>query len=388
MKKAPGSIKGGIEMKICYDARVVLNRKTGVSRYAWQLIEHLLKIDRENEWVVLVNPALVEHHPLWQLRRYPNVQIRLMRTPRMGIAHYLWFLFAQTSIDADVYHYPHFDLPFLWKSVKQIVTIHDLQYVKYPDFFVGLSRLKSVYTRIATKLALLRADRVISVSKTTAKDIQRIYKYPESRISVIYEGVDPTFLKHYDSAEILQTLSRYRITRPYFLFVGQQRPHKNLPTLIKSFSKVVANLPNHALVIIGSGYKGYKEPQEMVARLGLQDRVRFIEYVSDEELAHFYSAATSLVYPSLYEGFGLPLLEAMACGTPVITSNVAAMAEIAGENAILVEPTNVDQLAEALLSVATDQRLRSSLIEKGLQHSRKFTWEQAAHQTLEIYRQD
>ena len=373
-------------MKICYDARLVLNRETGVSRYTRCLIEHLLKIDSENKYIVLVNATLAKDHPLWRLRHYPNVQIRPMRTPRMGLGHYLWFLFAQTGIDADVSHYPHFDLPFFWKSVKQVVTIHDLQYIKYPDFFVGLPRLKSFYTRVATKLTLLRADQVISDSKTTAKDITMIYKYPESRISVVYLGIDPIFLKRYDPVEIQRTLSRYGITCPYFLFVGQQRPHKNLLTLIKSFSKVVTNLPNHKLVIIGSVYKGYTEPQEMVTRLGLQDKVKFIEYVSDEDLAHFYNGATSLVYPSLYEGFGLPILEAMACGTPVITSNVAAIAEIAGESAFLVEPTNVDQLAEAMLSVATDQQLRSSLVEKGLQHSRKFTWERAAHQTLEVYR--
>jgi len=373
-------------MRILYDGRLILNQPSGLSRYSLRLIQSLLEIDRRNEYVILFDAKLNRHHPLHRLKRFENAHFIPSEFPALGPLHQLSFPLIQQDIKADLYHYPHFDFPFLAKFPALVVTIHDLQYVKYPKFYVGASRLKYLYTYAITWIALKKVSQVVTVSRNTLQDIMTLFPgTPRNKLQVIYQGVDPIFFARKDPNRVKQVLSSYGIESRYFLFVGAIRPHKNVTFLIESFSKLVSKIPDHDLVICGNPYPGYTEPIDLVSKLKLRDKVKFIGHVPDQDLVYFYQGATCLIYPSLYEGFGLPVLEAMACGIPVIASRAASIPEAVGEAGILIDPRNIEELIEAMISITIDYELRTSLVEKGLSRSRLFSWKRTAQQVLDLY---
>ena len=371
-------------MRICYDARLVLNWQTGLSRYSYRLIEFLLRVDDKNEYVVLANARLRPDHPLRHLDQ-DNAVVEFVNVPGFGIQHQLLFPLVEWNIECDVYHYPHFDFPILSSLPGSVRSSMDMKYLRHPRFLSKWHRLKSLYARYVVSIGLKKVKRVIAISESTKRDIVDIFGCSPNQIEAIHLGCDTGFSSAHDENEARKVLARYGILGEYFLFAGANRPHKNLVRLVRAFSRIADDLPDHVLVIIGSRYSGYTEPQETVTKVGLQDRVRFLGHIPDEELVHFYVSAVSFVFPSLYEGFGLPILEAMACGTPVISSNVTSMPEIAGDAAILVDPMDVADLAEAMRTVALDSKLRQTLIEKGMRRAKDFSWERTARRVLAVY---
>jgi len=282
--------------------------------------------------------------------------------------------------EPDIVHLPNqnFARFALFRRNPFIVTVHDVVrfYIRFDP--------ETVRERIWLKLDVMgvkRATHIIAVSQHTKNDLIKYMKIPESKITVIYNGIDRSIFKPYNVRLRL-------LDKPYVLYVGSERPRKNLDSLFEAFAMLKKEFPDLKLLKVGpvGRYDMYRRASgKKLVRLGITRDVAFIDYVSEQDLVSYYCSAALLAYPSLYEGFGLPPLEAMACGCPVVTSNTSSLPEVVGEAGIMVDPYDVDGLAQAMRRVLTDSKLRDDMVRKGLEQSKKFSWEKAAEQTREVY---
>lgn len=366
-------------MIIGFDAsRAFVKGRTGTENYSYQLLKALAKIDRINRYIVYTkdisySSTAVEVNDIWS----GNFTFTTVNWPR------LWTqggLALKTFSDPqDVLFVPAHTLPLIRRpGLKTVVTVHDLGSKYLPKTHQLKQR---IYLGFMQNYQLQTASKLIAVSEATKKDlIQQIGINPK-KIAVIYEGYDQKLFKPVNGDLLINSLNQYGLTpQNYFLFVGTVQPRKNLKRLIKAYSHL-ASLPS--LVIVGQ--KGWlsDEIYQLPERLGIEDRVKFLGYVPDEDMPALYSGAIALVYPSLFEGFGLPIIEAQACGCPVITSNVSSMPEVAGKGAILVDPYGIDDIVIGLKKVE-DRALRSKLIEEGFRNIKRFSWGKCARETLKV----
>jgi glycosyltransferase involved in cell wall biosynthesis len=281
----------------------------------------------------------------------------------------------------DVYHSPNYTLP-LSLSCPGVLTVHDLAFLHG-----GLHNQRlQLYLRLFTGLGIRRASRIIAVSLSTREEVESRYPSARGRTSVIYPGLDPRFQSRPSHAEVRSFREERGLVRPYVLFVGAIEPRKNLPRLVKAFERTVAeaDMP-HELIICGPWGWRCGPSAKAMARSPLRERIRRVGYVRDSDLPLLYAGADALAYPSLIEGFGFPPLEAMAMGTPVVTSDISSMPEVVGDAAVKVSPRSVESIAAGLVSVLTDSRVADSLRESGPARAGKFTWDRAAALTVEIY---
>ncbi|MBU0702637.1 MAG: glycosyltransferase family 4 protein, partial [Chloroflexi bacterium] len=282
-------------------------------------------------------------------------------------------------IGADLVHGPVFVAPLL-APCPAVVTIHDLSFIRFPDLFRPANRL---YLTALTRLSARRARRLIAVSEHAAAESARLLGVSRERIDVIYHGVDPAF-RPLPADEVAAFRRRRRLPERFVFFVGTLEPRKNLARLVEAFAR--ARDARIGLVLAGGKGWLYDELFARVEALGLSEQVIFPGYVTSEELPLWYNAATLLAYPSVYEGFGLPVLEAQACGTPVLTSNLSSLPEAAGDAAVMVDPYDVEALADGLNRLLTDESLRNDLRAAGLARVGQFTWSRAAQETVRTYR--
>jgi len=276
-------------------------------------------------------------------------------------------------------------IPLFFKAGKYVVTIHDVIPLVLPWAFPPRHRWV-----LATALVRIRkqAEMVIVPSTAAAEDVVHFLRVERERISVIPMGCEPRFQPVEEPVRAVALRRRYDLPERYILFVGTLEPRKNVQTLLQAFAQVIAEMPQDDLTLVIAGGKGWggEDYMSTVDALKLHDHVRFAGFVGDDHLPELYRGALLFVYPSLYEGFGLPVLEAMACGTPVITSNRASLPEVAGDAALLVDPTQPEALAAAMTSILNDAELRRTLRAKGLARAHTFTWDAVAQQTVAIYR--
>lgn len=283
----------------------------------------------------------------------------------------------------DLLHVPHFNFPLRWKK-PLVVTIHDLIYLSYPA--AAKSRMAPTYLRFMLNRLAKRPAKILTVSEFTKRELLRIFPgFNERNISVTHEAVSDFFRPLANDPALSDCRKKYSLGGPFILFVGSLKPHKNLPTLIRAVARLreQKRLP-HELILAGRTDGTNKELRRLLAENSF---VRCIGSTSDEELRALYNLAETLVLPSFFEGFGLPVLEAMACGCPVIASRAASLPEVGGEAAFYFDPTRVDALGEVLYNVLTDQNKRNSMKKKGLEQIQQFSWTKTANQTLEVYRQ-
>lgn len=267
-------------------------------------------------------------------------------------------------------------------SCPTVVTVHDLSFALFPEFFRGPN---AAYLRLFTHLACRRAAAVIAVSENTRADVMRLYGVPGGRVTAIPHGVSPVF-KPRSPEEIARFKQERGLPDHLILFLGTLEPRKNLVNLLEAFARLSPPFPARLALAGGKGW--YYEPiLAAVERLGLKDQVIWPGYIPAGELPLWYNAADVFAFPSRYEGFGMPVLEAMACGTPVVTSTAACLPEVAGDAALAAAPDDVDGLSEALRRALTDSALRDDLRRKGLARAARFTWQDAAHRTADVYRQ-
>jgi glycosyltransferase involved in cell wall biosynthesis len=284
---------------------------------------------------------------------------------------------------ADLFHAPHYVLPPL-VPCRSVVTIHDCIHLRFPQYLS--SRLAYAYALSSLWVATHRSSRVLTVSEASKRDILRYFRVPEGKIDVIYNAIDERFGEAPDEEEVARVRERYQLNDPFILYAGNIKPHKNLERLIEAFHMLRrGNLEHVKLLIIGDEISKYATLRRAVHKYKLHKHVRFFGFVPDRMLAVLYRLARVFVFPSLYEGFGLPPLEAMASGTPVVTSNVSSLPEVVGDAAVLIDPYRPDAIADAVTRVLTDPALHEELRQRGLQRVRDFSWERSVRRVRQIY---
>ena len=351
-------------------------RSAGMHQYIYHLLRHLEQAGDDLRYTVLLGEgALPPDVTLTSLQsRWP--------TSRAAV-RVLWEQFAQPwalrRIGAHLVHGPAFVGP-VFAPCPVVVTIHDLSFIRFPELFRPANRL---YLTVLTRLSARRARRLIAVSAHTAAETTRLLTIPPERIDVVYHGVDPAF-RPLPAGEVAAFRQRRGLPERFIFFVGTLEPRKNLVRLVEAFAHI---RDGHVGLVLAGG-KGwlYDELFARVEALGLGKEVLFPGYVMNDELPLWYNGATTLAYPSLYEGFGMPVLEAQACGTPVLTSNVSSLPEAAGDAALMVDPRDVEALAAGLNRLLTDEPLRRQLRSAGLAHAGQFTWSHTAQETARVYR--
>ncbi|MEA3375567.1 MAG: glycosyltransferase family 1 protein [Chloroflexota bacterium] len=351
-------------------------RSAGVHHYVLHLLRHLANVEDGVYFSAFLGPEAPELDSDLHLLR------SRWRTGRPGV-RVIWEQLAQPwvlrRIGADLVHAPVFVGPLV-APCPVVITIHDLSFLRFPHLFRPANRL---YLTLMTRLSARRARRVIAVSGHTASESVRLLGVSRERIDIVYHGVDPAF-RPLPADEVAAFRSRRQLPDRFVLFVGTLEPRKNLDRLIEAFSRTHAR--DTKLVLAGGKGWLYEELFARVEALDLSDVVTFAGYVRSEELPLWYNAASALAYPSLYEGFGMPVTEAQACGTPVLTSKTSSLPEAAGEAALLVDPYDVEAIADGLTRMLEDDALRVALRERGLTHARAFDWSRTARQTVRAYR--
>ncbi len=365
-------------MRIGIDTRLIFYQKAGIGQYILRLTQALSQIDHEDEFILfqsrkdktsLVSAPNFKHHSLWTPSHH--------RFERLAMSAEL----APYSL--DVLHSPDFIQPSCIRF-PSVITVHDLAFLLYPHFLTKQSA--RYYSQV--DLASRRASRIIAVSESTKRDIIRLLGVPAERVTVIYEAAHPMF-KPLDHDEARRHVAaRYGIDEDFVLFVSTIEPRKNLPTLLEAFRRLLDIYHVQATLAV-AGNPGWlvDEMNGIVTKLHLTECVKFLGPPSTDELLYLYNAARVLALPSFYEGFGLPPLEAMACGTPVVVSNTSSLPEVVGDAGQLVDPNDVEAWSVALWRVLTDKDLRDEMCEKGLRRNAMFSWERAAALHLEVYRQ-
>ncbi|HET9015165.1 MAG TPA: glycosyltransferase family 1 protein [Thermomicrobiaceae bacterium] len=357
-------------------------RQAGVSRYIEFLVRHLPEAGRGDEFVLFTGGANAQGRNgmsgavRWRTSRLPTgrPEVRILWEQVLAPA-------ALAVGGFDVIHAPVNVAPVL-SPAPTVVTVHDLAFVRYPEQYPGR---KQRYLNLLTRLSVERAARVITVSESTRADVLREYHVHPERVVTVPNGVDPSLVPVSDLARLAAFRRDHGLPERFLLFVGTLQPRKNLVGLLRAYARVGDRL-DLPLVVVGAAGWQYSPIFDEVRALGLGDRVSFAGYADGDTLALWYGAATALVFPSLYEGFGLPVLEAMACGTPVVTSSTSSLPEVAGDAALLVDPEDVAALGEALVRVAGDEGLHADLARRGIERAKRFTWERTARETVAVYR--
>ena len=375
-------------MKIAIDARWIFPQISGIGRVTEKLISHLAEIDRENRYLaIFTDPVLEERYDaLW--KSYPNLSSVLVPwsifSPRGQIA--MFPLLRRHRV--DVFHSTNYFLPLLGKVPRTVVTIHDLIPLIFPQFTPRAKKTRfHFFFRWVIRRCVRRADKVIAISERTRDDLRRHLGLSGEKISVVYNGVDKKY-RPLDPAEARRRLpERIDPSVPFALFVGRLDPYKNAAALVRAFALFIEESGEDARLAIASHRDPrYPEVFSAIAASGCAERIVFLEGLSEEEIIALYASARVTVLPSLYEGFGLPPLESMACGTPVICSDRGALPEVVGEAALIAEPEPA-ALAAALKRIWRDDKLRADLRAKGLKRAAEFSWEKMAREHLAIYRE-
>jgi glycosyltransferase involved in cell wall biosynthesis len=373
-------------LHIVIDARRI--RDFGIGTYIRSLVHALSTIDVTNQYTLVSGPAdvrtLVGLPENFRTAVYPRRDSDFLDN--------LTFPIYLRGLSPDLSHIPLNRVPLLMIR-PYVVTIHDMANLMFEEHH---SNLRMQLRRWRFERGLKRASRIIAVSEATKRDVERHVNVPPDRIRRVYNAPDPGFLMRSSppgSEEQLRIMERYQINYPFLLYAGNIRRHKNVPRLVEAFAVVRDQLTAHPvykdlrLVIIGDTISRYPEVRQAVIKSRVEHVVRFLGFVPFETLRCFYEFAAAFVFPSRYEGFGLPPLEAMACGTPVVTSNVSSLPEVVGDAAVLVNPENVFDIARGIKDVLLDDRLRAELIRRGRDQAARFSWERTARQVLEIYQE-
>ncbi len=382
-------------MRIGMDVTSAVRQGAGIGRFTRELIRAYLSLDPPHEHVLFAAtgglPTSVTNARLdyitGRARRSSLVTCHLPLSDDW--LHRLWHRARlPVPIEAvtgrvDLFHEPDFVLPPTLLHTPTVLTVHDLTFIR--DAESALPKLRRYLNRVVPR-SVARATHVLADSMATKNDLVEFFHTSAEKITVLYGGVDARFAPVRDAKRLAAVRARCNIgPGPFILALGTLQPRKNYLRLIQAFSRLQPLAPDLQLVIVGGRGWLYDSIFAQVQHLGLEGCVTFPGFVDDEDLPALYSAAALFAFPSLYEGFGLPVLEAMACGTPVVTSNTSSLIEVGGDAAWLIEPTSVDAIAHAMHRILEDADLRQQLVQRGFQQARRFTWDKAASQLKEIY---
>jgi glycosyltransferase involved in cell wall biosynthesis len=373
-------------LRVVIDVRHI--RDFGIGTYIRNLLNALGEIDHDDHYTLTAKPDDIgsfAHLP----KNFETVPYAGRDSDRADHVRYPLFI---RNFAPDLVHIPLNTVP-LFLPNPYVVTIHDMSSLLFGSHVAGWRESMRLFR---FRRGLVRASRVIVVSDATRRDVENLLGIPKSRVRLVYSAPDPQFLDaggSQEEPERRRILERYQIDYPFILYAGRIRPHKNVPRLVEAFAVVRGELENHPeyrdlrLIIIGDEISKHPEVRRAVIQTRMEQAVRFLGFVPFDTLKVFYAAARVFVFPSLYEGFGLPPLEAMATGTPVVTTNVSSLPEVVGDAAMIVNPENVFDVARGIREVLLDHELRERLIRQGYAQLSSFSWQRTAEQVLEVYRE-
>ena len=370
--------------------------KTGVEEYTTNLLANMLSLDQNIRYKLFYN-GYQKIKLDYDWLKLPNVELRQYRIPNRFLDASLYF-FDYPKIDkllkeVDVFFSPHIFLSSVSKKCKSVMTFHDLSFEKYPEFY---SASKNYWHfSMNPKKQARKTDKIIAVSESTKNDLVGLYNINPEKIKVIYSGINPVSSIQYPVSSISKIKKKYNLPEKYILYLGTLEPRKNIIGLIKAFEIFKTKLKSRGrhsgmspsgfkLVIAGSKGWLYRDIFKTVKNSPVKNDIIFTGFIDDEDKSILYSQAELFVYPSFYEGFGFPPLEAMACGTLVITSNFSSLPEAVGDAAIMINPYNLDELYRAMETVLNDDKLKDTLIKKGFKQAKKFSWQKCARETLDF----
>jgi glycosyltransferase involved in cell wall biosynthesis len=390
-----GESSGVVPLRIVIDVRRI--KDFGVGTYIRNLVRSLAELDHHNEFTLITSDTDCP-----ELSHLPsNFQTCYYKRPDGKLVTMLAFPLFLRRLPADVFHIPLNAVPF-WMPRPYVVTIHDMGSL----LFGKHQGLRNNIRLFQLRQGLINASRVIAVSNATRRDVETFLGIPSSRVRTIYNAPDPIFTEPSSPAiacvgeqtfryppDMQRILDRYQIHYPFLLYAGRTNPQKNIPRLVEAFAVVRGQLSEDPLykdlrlIIIGDGISRYPALRHAVMKSRVEQVVRFLGFVPIETLRVFYQAAAAFVFPSLYEGFGLPPLEAMACGTPVVTSRVSSLSEVVGDAAAIINPENVFDIARGIRETLLDLDFRRGLIRKGFEQMKRFSWADTAARVLETYKE-
>ncbi len=364
-------------MRIGFDARKL--HDFGIGTYIRNLLRQLARIDPKTEYVVFARTEDLDY-----IREMgPNFRAVGQNAANYSLSEQVRIPLAIKREGVTLFHAPHYVLPPL-VPCRSVVTIHDCIHLMFPQYLPN--RLALSYAKTAMAMATRRATRIMTVSETSKRDIVRFFGTSPEKIDVIPNSYDPRFGAQPRDEDVVRVRERYQLQDKFVLYAGTVKPHKNLERLIEAFDIVRKRGLGHVnLVLIGDDISKYAALRRAVHRHQLFKQVKFFGYMPEDTLAAMYRLAAVFVFPSLYEGFGLPPLEAMASGTPVVTSNVSSLPEVTGDAACLVDPHNPEAIADGIYRVLTDDQYSRSLSQKGLARAGQFSWEASARRVHQIY---
>ena len=380
-------------MNIGIDIRCLAEgRRTGVEEYTRYTLTWLFERYPADTFILFFNSWKGDLPDLEWALRYPNVRLKKFRIPNKLLNLSLWYL-RFPKLDrllggVEVYFLPNLNFVAVSKKAKLVVTAHDLSFEYFPEAFSGKQRFW--HYLINFRGLVKRADAVIAVSRSTKEDLVSVYQVNPEKITVIHSGVDGEFRPlSRNSTDLLAVQEKYKLPHHFILSLGTFEPRKNTVATVhgfEAFCQVYPRLSENIHLVLAGAY-GWKsqELRQAVIHSPVRSRIHVVGYVAPEDKPGLYNLAKAFVYPSLYEGFGFPPLEALACGTPVITSNVASLPEIVGDAAILIDPYRPDDIMEALVALFENPQFRDQLEHEGIAQAQKFQWLSAARQTYEVF---
>lgn len=369
--------------RIAIDLTQIPVKKVGVGMYGLNLVRELRELDQQNEYWLLVqdddSELLALSSKRFHVTRVPARIFRILPFRLLLEQLYIPWLVWRQKI--DVVHSLHYSFPLFAPAVR-VVTVHDMTMFLMPELHL---RSKSLYGRTFTRLAARFADRLSFDSESSRVDFLEVFPEAREKSFVVYLGCSKEFSDGVPQEAVTKVRATYGISGPYVLFVGTLEPRKNISTLVQAFAKVKDRFPEHRLVLTGKKGWHYAPIFELLESLGLKERVIFTGFIEESEKPALLRGADVFVYPSMYEGFGIPVIEAIACGTPTITSNVSSMPEVAGDAALLVTPSSTEEIARAIERLLADPACANELRSRCAAQAAKFRWRQTAEATLALY---
>ncbi len=380
-------------MRIGIDCRTILNPEkddlVGRTHYTYQLVKHLISLPNKekNEYILFFDKEIAQKN----ITKFSKPWVKIKYFPFRQYKNFLPIAYSHFLVSAslekeklDVWHSPIPYLPLSYKN-PSVITVHDLTIYKFPKLFPQGQFLN---TKLEIPNALKKAKKIIAVSQSIKQDLKKIFNIPEHKIKVIYNGINKELFQKSPELEIEKIKNRYSIKKDYILFLGTLEPRKNIETLIEAYELFQKNSTiKYQLVIAGKEGWDAQKIYKKASHSSYKNEIIFTGYINPENLNALFSEAKVFVFPSLHEGFGMPVIEAMAKKIPVITSNIESLPEITAGSAILINPNKKEEISEALEIVLNNKELKIKLIEQGIKKAKEFCWEKCAKETLEVYKE-
>jgi glycosyltransferase involved in cell wall biosynthesis len=380
-------------MKIGIDGRCLEEESiSGVGEYTLELLIHLFEIDKKNRYIIFSNSYKQVATHLTKFEKFPNVKIKRFRWPNKLLNLSLWYL-GHPKIDQligkmDLFFAPNINFLAVSKNCPLVVTLHDLSFERYPEYFSWKTRLWHFFFVNPRKL-INNARKIIAVSESTKKDLANLYRVSPAKIAVIRHGTNKAYrVIDRNNPKLLAVQHKYDLPYKFILYLGNIDPRKNISSIIKAYGILREKNPEetiYKLVLAGQmDRRSHESVCEAQKSKYIQDII-FIGYVDREDKPYIYNLSSVFVYPSFFEGFGLPILEAMACGKPIICSNSSSLPEVAGKAAIAIDPDRPDEIAQTLSSILSSEKMQDKLRSASLNQAKRFSWEKCAQETLDLF---